>query len=44
MNFEHSLITMFMFEMEDDDDDLYDWCIQTGNRTGKYSYSLLNGI
>jgi hypothetical protein len=36
MNFENSFINMLTLEMEDEDDNLFDWCPQTGNRTGKY--------
>jgi hypothetical protein len=35
MKFENSLINMLMFEMEDEDDNLFDQCLQRGNRTGK---------
>ena len=45
MNFENSLIKMLKFEiLEDEDDDWFDLCLPSGNRTGKYLCNWLTGI
>jgi len=45
MNFENSLISMFEFEIvEDEEDDWFDLYLLSGNRTGKYECNWLTGI
>ena len=45
MNFENPLITVSKFEMlEDEEDDWFDLCLPSGNRSGKYLCYWLTGI
>lgn len=45
MNFETSLINMLKFEIsEDEEDDWFDLCMPSGNRTGKYLCNWFTGI
>jgi len=45
MKFENSLINMLKFEiLEDEEDDWFDLCLLSGNRTGKYLCNWLTGI
>jgi len=42
MNFENSMINMLKFEILEDD--WFDLCLPSGNRTGKYLCNWLTGI